>query len=82
MLNINNIKEQTAAAASELLAAARLSRGQILVVGCSTSEIAGQRIGTESNSDVAQAVYSGMAALLKERGIFLPPSAASILIAH
>jgi uncharacterized protein (TIGR01440 family) len=71
MLNINNIKEQTAAAASELLAAARLSRGQILVVGCSTSEIAGQRIGTESNSDVAQAVYSGMAALLKERGIFL-----------
>ena len=56
MLNINNIKEQTAAAASELLAAARLSRGHILGVGCSTSDIAGQRFGTESNSDVAQAV--------------------------
>ena len=46
-------------------------RGQILVVGCSSSEICGDRIGTNSNLEVAQAVFKGIYDVLQEKGIYL-----------
>ena len=39
------VYEQTAAAAAEICEKAHLKPGSILVVGCSTSEVVGARIG-------------------------------------
>lgn len=41
------------------------------MVGCSTSEILGERIGSNSNPEAAQAVFDGIFSALKERGVFL-----------
>ena len=51
------IKNQAERAVIELLARARLSQGDILVVGCSSSEVTGERIGTASSLETAQAVF-------------------------
>lgn len=68
---LENITEQAKAAVLELLDAAKLEKGDILVVGCSSSEVAGQKIGTYSSPDVAKAVINGIYPVLKEREIFL-----------
>ncbi len=65
------IQAQVRAAAQELLAAAGLRAGDLLVVGCSSSEILGERIGKGSSPEAAQAVYAGLAPLLEEKGIYL-----------
>lgn len=65
------IKSQAHDACEELINTARLSTGDILVVGCSSSEIKGERIGKGSDIDAAKAVYEGIMPLLKMRGIFL-----------
>ncbi|MBP5288571.1 MAG: TIGR01440 family protein [Clostridia bacterium] len=64
-------KRQAYEAASELCEKAALKQGQILVVGCSTSEILGDRIGSNSNPEAAAAVLEGILAALGERGVFL-----------
>jgi len=56
---------------TELCDKARLKKGDILVVGCSSSEIVGDRIGSNSNLAVAEAVFDGIYSALNERGIFL-----------
>lgn len=58
-------------AAKEIIEAANLKKGQILVVGCSTSEVAGQKIGTYSNIDLAKAVFNGIYDVAKEKGVFI-----------
>ncbi len=65
------IRQDTGQAARQLLAAARLRPGEILVVGCSTSEIRGERIGSASSREVAEAVYAGLEPVVKEHGVFL-----------
>ncbi len=65
------LKRQAAEAAEELCEAAKLKEGQILVVGCSSSEICGDSIGTNSSLEAAQAVFSGIYEVVKERGIYL-----------
>ena len=54
-----------------LVEKAHLHAGQIVVVGCSTSEICGSRIGTDSRPEAAKAVFQGIYDVLKERGIYL-----------
>ena len=66
-----NEKKQAYEAASELCDKAGLKKGQILIVGCSSSEIVGERIGTNSSIAAAAAVYEGITAALAERGVYL-----------
>ncbi len=66
-----DIRRQAAKAAEELLEAAKLEEGSIFVVGCSSSEIAGGRIGKASSLEAAQAVFEGVYPLLQARGVFL-----------
>ena len=54
------IKKQAALAAQELIEKAGLTAHQTLVVGCSSSEVCGSRIGSNSNPDIAKAVFSGI----------------------
>ena len=65
------IKEQAENALRELLEAARLQAGDLLVIGCSSSEIMGERIGKGSSMEAAQAVYAGISPVLEEKGILL-----------
>ena len=65
------ISAQARAAVKELLDAAGLKAGDLFVVGCSSSEIVGQRIGKGSSMEAAQAVFEGIYPVLKERGIYL-----------
>ena len=67
----NSIYEQTKAAASELCEAAGLKKGAIVVVGCSTSEVMGSTIGTNSNFDVAGEIFNALHDYTKENGYFL-----------
>ncbi len=45
--------------------------GGILVVGCSTSEVLGEHIGSSSNEEVASAIMDGILPAARERGLFL-----------
>lgn len=68
---MENIKEQCKNAVLELVEVAKLKKGSILVVGCSTSEVVGDKIGTNSNPDTAKEIFDGIAAALKGKGIYL-----------
>ena len=59
------------AAAEELCEKAKLKAGDIVVVGCSSSEVGGERIGTSSSMDIAASVFGGIYEALRARGIFL-----------
>lgn len=65
------ISAQAAQAVRELTEAAGLKAGDLLVIGCSSSEIVGQRIGKGSSRGAAQAVYDAVGPFLKEKGIWL-----------
>ena len=68
---IKNIKDDTRIAMSELLEAAKLRRGDIFVVGCSSSEILGEHIGKCSSPEAAKAVFEELYPILCEKGIWL-----------
>ncbi|MBR3039363.1 MAG: TIGR01440 family protein [Lachnospiraceae bacterium] len=63
------ITNQSRLAAEEIIAAAKLKEGSLFVIGCSSSEVIGSRIGTATNTDIAKAVYDGLLPVLKEKGI-------------
>lgn len=68
---LEQIRQETRTAASELLDAAKLKPGEILAVGCSSSEIVGEKIGTCSSMEAAGAVFSVLRELTEERGLYL-----------
>ena len=70
-MDIKTLIEQSRRAALEICEASKIKPGQIFVVGCSSSEILGSRIGTATNVDVAQAVYDGISVVLTEHGVLL-----------
>ena len=65
------IKLQCQTAVKELIAAAKLKKGDILVVGCSTSEVVGSKIGTNSDPNTAEKIFDGIYTELKNNGIYL-----------
>ena len=65
------IKQASAAAMTELLDTADLKPGALVVVGCSSSEILGQRIGKGSSPEAAQAVVDAILPILEDRKVLL-----------
>ena len=65
------IKEQARAAALELCKESGLVAGDVMVVGCSTSEVSGNVIGKASVRPVAEAVFEGIYPVLKQKGIYV-----------
>lgn len=70
-MDLEQIKKETTAVLEVLLGAAGLQPGDLLVLGCSTSEIAGERIGSSGSFEVAGAVWDGLWPLCEEKGIRL-----------
>jgi uncharacterized protein (TIGR01440 family) len=70
-VSLDQITRQAQTAVTELLDAAALSPGDIFVVGCSSSEVLGGRIGKSSSLEAAQAVFQGLYPALEARGVYL-----------
>lgn len=68
---LKQIREEAGQAARELLFQAHLAEGDILVVGCSSSEVIGERIGTASSLAAAEAVFEGIYETVSKQGIYL-----------
>lgn len=68
---LEEIKKEAEEAASELLEKARLKKGNIAVIGCSTSEILGDDLGGHSTPEIAQAVFDGINSVFKPKGIYI-----------
>ena len=68
---LEKIKRDATAAVQELLAVSRLKVGDLLVIGCSSSEMVGDTIGTNSSMDAAAALAEAVLPLLKEAGVYL-----------
>ena len=68
---LGGIRNEVAAAAQELCDVAKLTAGQTVVVGCSSSEIIGARIGSDSSLDIAYAVMDGLTSVFAPRGIHI-----------
>lgn len=68
---IGEIRKQSRKVAEEIIEISKIEEGDILVVGCSSSEISGGIIGKNSNLEIAQAVFEEIYSLTKEKGIYL-----------
>jgi len=68
---LDEIKNKSACVVMELLAAANLKEHDLIVVGCSSSEIGSYRIGSHSSPEIGQAVFFSIYEILKARQIYL-----------
>ena len=68
---IAEVEQEAARAARELVEAAHLRRGQIVVVGCSTSEVVGHKVGSWSTPEVADAIFRGLSSVFSPMGIYI-----------
>ena len=64
-IELEDLKAQARQVLEELMEAARLKPGQILVVGCSSSEIDSFKIGSHSSAEIGMAVYTALYQELK-----------------
>lgn len=67
----NELYNQAKQAVTELCETAKLKKGDIVVVGCSSSEVAGGTIGKNSSLETAEAVFQGIYDVLSSKGIYL-----------
>lgn len=68
---IEEIGKEAYAATKEILTISKLKKGDLFVVGCSTSEVGGEKIGTFSNPELAEIVFNGIYKAVKEQGVYL-----------
>ena len=66
---MSEISEQARAVALELIEKSGIDEGSLVVIGCSTSEVAGERIGSDGQTDIAEEIIKGMFPVFEERGI-------------
>ncbi len=70
-LSLEQIVLDTQSAMAELAEAAKLKAGDLVVVGCSSSEICGGVIGHASSPEMGKAVAEAILAFCRDRGLFL-----------
>lgn len=68
---MDEVERQAAQAVLEVVEASGIKAGEIFVVGCSSSEVLGERIGTCTSLQAAESVYRGVMSVLQPRGICL-----------
>lgn len=70
-MTLEEIGKQTALAAEELILASSVKPGQIFVVGCSSSEVDGEKIGTAGSLEVAQTIFDNLYKVTSKYKLFL-----------
>lgn len=68
---LKEIYQQTQAVMEEFGQKANLKPGNILVVGCSTSEVLGSKIGSNSSPEVAKHIFEAIHAYTQQHGLHL-----------
>lgn len=68
---MSDIKKQLETAFDELVSQSNFEKGDILIVGCSTSEVLGERIGTSGSLETANEIFSVLKAKCDSLGIHL-----------
>lgn len=68
---LQNIYQESKQAAEDLCEKAHLKPHQIVVVGCSSSEVGGNLIGTHSSPEIAQAIFHGLYEVFSQRQIYM-----------
>ena len=68
---VEKIRQQVEAAAEELIEAAEPKRGQVFVVGCSTSEVLGNKIGTTGSLEAAKVIFDALRKVTSAHGLYL-----------
>ena len=68
---LEQVRQEAADAARQLAEAARLRRGHIVVVGCSTSEVVGHQVGSWSTPQIAQAIFDGLNSVFAPMGVYI-----------
>ncbi|MEZ0347603.1 MAG: TIGR01440 family protein [Thermus sp.] len=66
---MEGLKRQAEAAIREFLELFPMPRGSLFVLGGSTSEVLGEKVGTRPSLDVAEAILEGLLPPLLERGV-------------
>ncbi|MGI6127136.1 MAG: TIGR01440 family protein [Planifilum sp.] len=69
--DLDDLRRDVVRVTEDLLSAVPLSDRHVLVVGVSTSEVIGRRIGTSGNDEVAEAIYDGLVQVQEKRGFHL-----------
>lgn len=69
--DIEQIRQETKAVVRELLEVAGLEKGDVLVVGCSSSEVASHKIGSFSSAEIGRAICEALLEELSGSGIYL-----------
>ena len=70
-MNFQDVSAAARRAVEIILESRQPKKGEILVIGCSTSEIIGERIGSASSEDAARAVMDGVLPPLEGKGLYL-----------
>lgn len=70
-MTMEAITKELTEAAQELITIAKAKSGQIFVVGCSTSEVLGNKIGTGGSSEAAVAMFQALKEVTDEYGLCL-----------
>lgn len=70
MADLAMIAKQTETIVRETAEAAKLTAGRLLVIGVSTSEVIGQRIGTSGALEIAEAIFTGVEKVRQETGFW------------
>ena len=70
-MNLQQIEEQLQTLLSEFEQQVTFRNGQIFVVGCSTSEVKGQKIGTAGGLEIAEALFKPLKAFADKHGLYL-----------
>ncbi len=68
---MDTIRKDAYLAAKEIIEIGKLKKGQILVIGCSTSEVIGDTIGTNSSPETAKNIFDGIYEAANEAGVFV-----------
>ncbi len=68
---MNEISKQCITCAEDLIEKAHLKKGDIVVIGCSTSEVLGDKLGTNSSPDTAQVLFKSFYDVFTSAGIYI-----------
>jgi uncharacterized protein (TIGR01440 family) len=69
-LDLSVITGQVEQIVRETAEAGRIGPGQLLVIGASTSEVIGKRIGTSGATEIAEAIFAGVEAVSRQFGFW------------
>lgn len=69
--DLQQIEQQLQTILNDFFRQVTIKKGQVMVIGCSTSEVMGERIGTSGTLEVASLFYDNLSSFADKHGIHL-----------